>query len=107
MITIGTEQVVTLKDACALLPRRRRGKKPSVATLYRWATTGVRGVRLESIMVGGTRCTSIEAIQRFFDRLTEQRDQGRVTTHPEAPGPATRRREIGVAKQPPAQAGAK
>lgn len=27
-------------------------------------------VRLETIQLGGTKCTSLEALQRFFDRLT-------------------------------------
>ena len=35
---------------------------------------GVRGIRLESIMVGGTRCTSVQALQRFFDALTAAAD---------------------------------
>jgi hypothetical protein len=29
----------------------------------------VRGIRLEVIRVGGTLCTSVEALQRFFERL--------------------------------------
>jgi hypothetical protein len=35
---------------------------------------GVRGVRLETLMVGGTRCTSVEALQRFFERITVATD---------------------------------
>jgi hypothetical protein len=35
---------------------------------------GVRGVRLETIMRGGVRFTSTEAIQRFFDRSTAAAD---------------------------------
>ena len=42
-----------------------------VDTIYRWATKGMRGFRLETIRIGGTLCTSHEALQRFFDRLTE------------------------------------
>ena len=30
-------------------------------------------VRLETIRVGGTKCTSLEALQRFFGRLTDDR----------------------------------
>ena len=84
MINFGSEQVVTMTEACKLLPCRRRGKKPNVATLYRWANAGVRGMRLESIMVGGTRRTSVEAIQRFFDRLTLKRNEEYGIT-PDAP----------------------
>ena len=66
MIDVFAEQLVSLTEAAGLLPRRRRGRKPAVQTLYRWASHGVRGVRLETIQIGGTRCTSREALQRFF-----------------------------------------
>jgi hypothetical protein len=65
-----SEQVISLTEAAKLLPRRRRGKRPTVSTLYRWAQVGCKGVVLESIQVGGTRCTSREALARFFQRLT-------------------------------------
>ena len=74
MIDISTESVLSLNDATARLPRRRRGSRPHVATLYRWAQRGIKGIRLETIQVGGTLCTSTEALQRFFDRLSEPRE---------------------------------
>ncbi len=71
MINLDNEQLLTLKDAAARLPRRRAGRPTHRATLYRWCTVGYRAVRLECIRVGGTLCTSIEALQRFFDRLAK------------------------------------
>lgn len=73
MIDIQTEAVSSLTEVAKskCLPRRRKGKRPHVATLFRWATVGVRGVVLETIQCGGTRCTSVEALQRFFDRCTD------------------------------------
>lgn len=71
-INILTESVITLTEATRHLPNRRRGKKPHVATLYRWAHQGLRGIRLETIQVGGTLCTSHEALQRFFERLSNR-----------------------------------
>lgn len=73
MIDIQTEAVFSLTEAAKskCLPRRRKGKRPHVVTLFRWATVGVRGVVLETIQCGGTRCTSVEAIQRFFERCTD------------------------------------
>ena len=65
-----TEQIVSLTEAAGLLPRRRKGRKPNVATLYRWAKSGCRGVILETLQVGGTKCTSTQALQRFFERLS-------------------------------------
>src|SRR5262249_3689525 len=87
MIDVAVEPLITLTEAAALVPRRRRGRKTSVTTLCRWASSGVRGVVLESIQVGGSRCTSIGALQRFFDSLSSgvgtpsrpvtSRDEGR------------------------------
>jgi hypothetical protein len=65
MIDIHTEKLQTLTEAARLLPDR-----PHVSTLYRWAQRGVKGVRLETVVVGGRRYTSVEALQRFAQRLT-------------------------------------
>ena len=103
MIDISTEQVVSLTEATTHLPRRRAGKKPNVATLYRWAQNGVRGIRLESLMVGGTRCTSLEALQRFFDALTAQAE--RQTLSPPFRQTSERRRQIEAAERRLAKSG--
>ncbi len=66
----NTEHVLSLSAAVKDLPTRRRGKRPHVSCAYRWTTTGCRGVVLESIQIGGTRCTSREALARFFEKLT-------------------------------------
>lgn len=63
------EELLSLPAAARILPRRRSGKKVHTATLYRWTTSGLKGVVLESLQVGGTRCTSRQALQRFFDSL--------------------------------------
>ena len=65
------ENIITLVDGANESPRRRRGRKTHVSCLYRWSTHGCRGVVLETIQVGGTRCTSQETLQRFFERLSE------------------------------------
>ncbi len=69
-IDAQSESLVSLHDAAKLLPPRRGGKRPHVSCMYRWTSSGCRGVILESLQVGGTRCTSHEALARFFDRLT-------------------------------------
>jgi hypothetical protein len=71
MIDPNTETIVALAHAPKDLPYRRAGKKPHVSCLYRWTKTGCRGIVLESIQIGGTRCTSKEALARFFRRLTD------------------------------------
>ena len=93
MIDIATEHVISFADAPQHLPRRRGGKRPNIATIYRWASAGCKGVRLESIQLGGTKCTSIEALQRFFDRLTNP------TATVTAPTSRARRRAIGDAER--------
>ena len=78
MIDHQTETLRSLTEAAAGLPRRRGGQRVHVATVYRWAARGCRGVRLETIQIGGTKCTSLEALQRFFERLSDpDRDVGR------------------------------
>jgi hypothetical protein len=73
MIDIRRESILTLSEAARhpSLPRRRHGQTPHPATLFRWAQRGIRGIRLETIRIGGSLCTSVEALQRFFEELTE------------------------------------
>jgi hypothetical protein len=70
MIDALSEQIISLTDAARILPARRGGKRVHVSCVYRWTKSGCRGVILESIQIGGTRCTTREALARFFDRLT-------------------------------------
>jgi len=65
------EELVSLTEAARLLPRRRGGKKAHCSCLYRWSTSGCKDVILETIQIGGTRCTSREALARFFEKLTK------------------------------------
>lgn len=58
------EHLVSLKDATKHLPKRN-GKRTHYSTLFRWATKGTRGRKLESVLIGGVRYTSLEALDRF------------------------------------------
>ncbi len=49
-----------------LFPRR-----PHVCSIFRWAQKGLRGHRLETLSVGGTKCTSEAALVRFFERISD------------------------------------
>ena len=66
------EQLISLKEAAKVFPKNARGKHPHISALYRYTTTGCRGVILESVQAGSTRCTSREAVARFINALTEQ-----------------------------------
>ena len=70
-IDVLSDDVVTLAQAAKLLPKRRGNKRPHVSCVYRWTTSGCKGVTLESVQVGGTRCTSRQALARFFERLSQ------------------------------------
>jgi hypothetical protein len=74
------ETLLTMQEASKQLPGR-----PSIAALYRWHLRGVRGVRLETILIGGRRKTSIEAFGRFVERTsaaaTPDRYQDLAQTH--------------------------
>jgi len=102
MIDVHTEHVISLAEAARSLPRRRAGKRPHVSTLFRWTTTGCRGIVLEHLQVGATRCTSREALQRFCDALT-QTAQGK--TPPLPPPSKSRRRAIRAAERRLARSG--
>jgi hypothetical protein len=99
MIDISLEETLSLCEAAKQLPRRRAGKRPNVATLYRWAQVGCRGIRLEVLNVGATKCTSMEALQRFFDRLTAQAEAGRAPIPAPRKISAQRRKQIEAAER--------
>lgn len=63
MIDWRNETLLSLSEAA-----KRLGK--SRASIYRWMSQGVRGVRLE-VLRGGRLFTSEEAIQRFFETLSQ------------------------------------
>lgn len=84
MTPVLGETLITLEDAAKLAPGYRPGRCASVAAVRRWAMVGMRGTRLETAIAGGRRCTSREALLRFFERLTAARD-GAPERRPRAP----------------------
>jgi hypothetical protein len=97
VIDPSSEVLISLSEAAKSLPRRRGGKRPHVSCLYRWTTRGCRGVILESIQIGGTRCTSAEALARFFRCLTQ--DHPNHTDAVVARTPAQRRKAMEAAER--------
>lgn len=64
-------ELLALAQVAARLPAVRGDRRPSRSTLHRWATIGLlsrRGerVRLATQFVGGTRCTTMADLERFF-----------------------------------------
>lgn len=71
VIDLASEHLIRISEVPRHLPVRPNGKRLHISACYRWILKGTRGVVLESIRIGGTTYTSIEAVQRFGDRLTE------------------------------------
>ena len=90
MIDLATEEVIPLDEAPAHLPRRN-GKKTNLATIYRWKDP-TREIPLETALVGGRRFTSVEALQRFVDRVTAAADAQAI----ESPSATSRESEEGI-----------
>jgi hypothetical protein len=57
-------EAIPLNRAVDFVPGR-----PNISTLWRWATKGVRGVRLGTIIVGGRRMTTPDMIETFLRAL--------------------------------------
>lgn len=72
MNDLSAETLLTRQQTAAYMPN---GCAPSYATWWRWHAIGVRGVQLETIMCGGRRCTTVEALRRFFTSLTQKTDR--------------------------------
>jgi hypothetical protein len=67
MIDVANEPLIPFSTAAReAIP----GGPVHVSTVWRWSLRGVRGVRLECIMRGGTRFTSRQAITRFLAATT-------------------------------------
>jgi hypothetical protein len=75
MIDVTVEEPISLKEATRLPFLKRHGRKIHFSTVYRWSTVGCRGVILDTINIGNVRCTSKEALLRFFAALSTPRAQ--------------------------------
>ncbi|HOW71915.1 MAG TPA: DUF1580 domain-containing protein [Phycisphaerae bacterium] len=95
MIDILTEHLIPIRNVPHRLPPRPTGRRVHISAVYRWIQRGVRGVQLETIRIGGTSYTSIEALQRFAERQSRAPTADLVS---QAHTTATRRRQIDSAK---------
>ncbi len=86
MIDPLEEELLTMPQAAALLPKRRGGSRVSLTSLWRWSTRGAKGVRLETVRVGSSVYTTRTALRRFIEARTAAA-RGAVA---QAPAPSTR-----------------
>ena len=79
-IDVLSEETISLAAAARRLPKLRADRPVSAATIWRWASHGLRGIKLETARVGGTTVTSPAALRRFFAALGDK---------PESPVPTS------------------
>lgn len=60
------------------------GRRPHLSTVIRWAIKPKYGIRLETIILGGRRLTSEQAIVRYMEAITAAKD-GSVSVPPRSP----------------------
>jgi hypothetical protein len=60
---VDSQALITFQEAAKILPGR-----PHYSTLWRWATSGLDGVRLRSVRVGRKRATTVAWLMEFFQR---------------------------------------
>lgn len=89
-IDIHGESLVPLVEAPAHIPGR-----PHLSTIHRWIQRGVRGLKLDTVVVGTRRFTSHEAIERFITGTTLAASTG----HDVAPTPRQREAAISAAER--------
>ena len=76
-LSASLQDAITLSQAADFLPGR-----PHAATVWRWATSGVHGIRLQTWNVGGRRFTTVAALEAFLQALNSPH----AATSQEAPG---------------------
>jgi hypothetical protein len=78
------EKLYYLRDIPQHLPMRGDGRPLLVATIRNWIRAGVAGIKLEYTQVGGSMCTSLEAVQRMTAAVTaaKSRRKQRATAAP-------------------------
>jgi hypothetical protein len=82
LIDLASEQVFPLSAPPAWLVGRTGGPVHRT-TLERWAKTGVRGgIKLETALLGATRVSSVEAVERFVAQLSGHAPGPDPTTAP-------------------------
>lgn len=73
MIDVQTENLIPFREVPAWT-KEHLGNRVHPTTIHRWRLRGARGVKLETLLAGGTRYTSVEALNRFFAGTTAAAD---------------------------------
>ena len=73
-------------------------KRINISTAHRWRQKGVKGIKLETVLIGGERFTSYEAINRFSEASTRAKDKSFGESIRAGQLSAKREREIAAAE---------
>jgi hypothetical protein len=73
--------VLVLDEDCARLDLRGiaeyagklRGRPVSTGAVDRWLRVGLRGVRLDHLIIAGVRITTEQAVREFLQKVTDRR----------------------------------
>ncbi len=68
-IDIEYEKLIAIRDIPGEVPNR-----PHISTVWRWIQRGCRGIKLETVLVGGRRYASRESLTRFIEATTAAAD---------------------------------
>jgi hypothetical protein len=77
---------------------RALGLKIGNSQSHRIRTVGVYGVKLETMLVLGRRCSSVQAVQRFNDRINAVRNAGNEPVRVLTPKQARSAQDVARAK---------
>ena len=75
MIDINCDTLIRLCEVPSWA-ETKLGQRVHRSTVHRWHLRGCRGVKLETLMVGGVRHTSHEALERYFAGVTAASETG-------------------------------
>ena len=96
---ISNEQARTFNEAARFLPGNHR---PAYSTWWRWWRKGIRGVRLQTILIGGRRYTTQKFVEDFIAEVTARANGEQFSTRTprrRAKNIEAAERELGVKPQ--------
>lgn len=74
----SVEKLIELKDLPKEIAQNKKGRKLSIPSVYRWVREGIVGIRLETYWDIGKQCTTMEALDRFSQQVSEEKERRRA-----------------------------
>ena len=75
-MSLENEELITVSKALDYF-EQRTGDRPAPSTFHRWRKKGCSGVVIETLAVAGKTYTSLKAIHRFWEAVTEAKSNYR------------------------------